>query len=109
MSLKVGVIIFGFYQKKVTKPKKKLKKKPKPVQTDQVRFGSVRFGFLRQKLVQIGLARFSSLARFSQFWLGFFLFGSVFAVWLGLGSIWFFWFFAYKTKTEPNLPVFSKF
>jgi hypothetical protein len=29
MSLKVGVIIFGFYQKKVTKPKKKLKKKTK--------------------------------------------------------------------------------
>jgi hypothetical protein len=107
MSLKVGVIIFGFYQKKVTKPKKKLKKNQNRFKLTG--FGSVRFGFLGQKLVQIGLARFSSLARFSQFWLGFFLFGSVFAVWLGLGSIRFFWFFAYKTKTEPNRPFFSKF
>ena len=40
----LGVIIFGsvrFYQKIVTKPK--FKKKPKPVQTDRFRFGSVQF------------------------------------------------------------------
>jgi hypothetical protein len=93
MSLKVGVIIFGsvrFLSKKSYQTKKKLKKKPKPVQTDRVRFG-----FLGQKLVQIGLARFSSLARFSQFWLGFFLFGSVFAVWARFG---FFGFLLIKPK-----------
>ena len=41
-SFQVGVIIFGsvrFLSKKITKPK--LKKKPKPVQTDRFRFGSV--------------------------------------------------------------------
>jgi hypothetical protein len=88
MSLKVGVIIFGsvqFLSKKSYQTKKKLKKKPKPVQTDRFRFG-----FLGQKLIQIGLARFSSLARFSRFWLGFFLFGLVFTISLGLGSIRFF-------------------
>jgi hypothetical protein len=58
------------------------------------------------------------LARFFRFWLGFFRFGSVFSVWLGFssltrfwlglarffvgfGSVRFFWFFAYKTETEP--------
>jgi len=109
MSLKVGVIIFGFYKKKVTKPKKIKKKKLKPVQTDQVRFGSVRFGFLRQKLVQIGLARFSSLARFSQFWLGFFLFGSVFR----FGSVWarfdFFGFLLIKPKPNRTGHFFQNF
>ena len=67
-------------------------------------FGSVRFGFLGQKLVQTGLARFF------RFWLGFFRFGSffwfgsVFPVWLGF----FFWFFVgfcsvrfFVYKTEP--------
>ena len=76
MSLKVGVIIFGFYQKKVTKPKKKLKKKPKLVQTDRFRFGSVRF--FRTKtgsnrfgsVFQFGSV-FSVLARFFPVWLGF--------------------------------------
>jgi hypothetical protein len=53
----------------------------------------VRFGFLRQKLVQTGVAWFS------WFWLGFFL------VFFGFGS--FFWFFDYKTETEPNRQVFS--
>jgi len=50
------------------------------------------FGFLEQKPVQTG-------------WLGF---NSIFSVWLGffrfffsLGSVWFFLFRAYKTKTEP--------
>jgi hypothetical protein len=69
----------------------------------------VRFGFLGQKPVQTGLARFF------RFWLGFLGFGSVFSVWLGFfwffvgfGSVQFFWFFAYKTETEPNRPVFSK-
>jgi hypothetical protein len=78
---------------------------PKPVQTDQFQFG-----FLEQN-------------RFKLVWLGFFWFGSVFSVWLGvglvffwfglvffgLGSVWFFQFQAYKTKTEPNRSVFLKF
>ena len=45
-------------------------------------------------------------------WLDFFRFGSFFLVWLGffgLGSVRFFWFQAYKTETEPNRSVFSKF
>jgi hypothetical protein len=86
-----------------------LKKKPKPGQTDRFRFGSV---FLGQKPVQTGLARFSLFwLSFFRFWLGFFRFGSFFPVWLGFfsgflsGSV---RFFAYKTKTEPNRPVFSK-
>jgi hypothetical protein len=74
-----------------------------------------RFGFLGQKPVQ------TSLARFFRFWLGFLSFGSVFSgfgsifpVWLGFFrffsvSVWFFWFSAYKTETEPNRLVFSKF
>ena len=43
--------------------------KPKPGQTDRFRFGSVWFGFLGQKPVQTGLARFF---RFGSVWLGFF-------------------------------------
>jgi hypothetical protein len=46
---------------------------------------------------------------FFRFWLGlarFFWFGSVLArFFVGFGSV---WFFAYKTETEPNRPVFSK-
>jgi hypothetical protein len=77
-----------FLSKKVTKPKFFfLKKKPKP-NRNRVKptgFGSVRFGFLGQKPVQTGLARFF------QFWLGFLSFGSVFLVWLGFsGLAWFF-------------------
>jgi hypothetical protein len=67
-----------------------IKKKPKP-NRNRVKptgFGSV---FLGEKPVQTGLARFSGLARF-------------FSV-----SVRFFWFFAYKTETKPNRPVFSKF
>jgi hypothetical protein len=90
-----------------------LKKKPKPGQTDRFRFGSV---FLGQKPVWLGFSGFGSV--FSSF-------GSVFPVWLSFGSVFFpvffgsvrffsvsvrfFWFFAYKTKTKPNRPVFSKF
>jgi len=103
---------------------KKTETEPKSGQTDRFRFG-----FLGQKPVQTGLARFF------WFWLGFFRFGSVFSVWLGffsLAQFWlgfsglarfffrflsvsvrfssvrFFWFFCYKTETEPNRPVFSK-
>ena len=104
--MKIGVIIFGsvrFLSKKITKPKFFfLKKKPKPGQTDRFRFGSV---FLGQKPVQ------TDLARFFRFWLGFLGFGSVFSVWrgfsglarffVGFGSVRFFWFFGYKTETEP--------
>ena len=61
---------------------------------------SVRFGFLGQKPVQTGLVRFS------RFWLGFSRFGLVFSGFFCLGSV---RFFAYKTETEPNRPVFSKF
>jgi hypothetical protein len=83
-------------------------KKPKPGQTDQFRSGP----FFGQKPVQTGLA---------WFWLGFSVWlgcGSVFPVWLGFflvflrfgfGSVRFFQFFAYKTETEPNRPVFLKF
>jgi hypothetical protein len=71
------------------------KKKPKPVQTDRFRFGSVIFG---KKPVQTSLA-----------W--FFRFGSVFPVlarfvfslaWFfsGLGLVWFFRFQVYKTETK---------
>jgi hypothetical protein len=121
------VIIFGsvrFLSTKVTKPKFFfLKKKPKP-NRNRVKptgFGSVRFGFLGQKPVQTGLARFF------QFWLGFlgfgsvffglarfFWFGSVFPVWLGFFPVFCRFrfgsarFFSYKTETEPNRPVFSK-
>ena len=50
-------------------------KKPKPVQTDRFRFGSV--WFLWQKPVQAGLTRFFGLARFFQvfFRFGFSFFG----------------------------------
>jgi hypothetical protein len=77
-----------------------LKKKPKP-NRNQIKlpgFGSVQifsgFGsiFSGFSLIFSVLARFSSLARF---WLRFFS-----------GSV---RFFAYKTKTELNQPVFSKF
>jgi len=51
----------------------------------------VRFGFLGQKLVQTGLARFwlgfFGLTRFFLVWLGFFQFSSVFS---GLGLVRFF-------------------
>jgi hypothetical protein len=66
-------------------------------------FGSVRF--FRTK---IGSNRFDSV--FSV-WFGLLGFGSVFfqffSVWVRFGS--FFLFQAYKTKTEPNRSVFSKF
>jgi hypothetical protein len=54
-----------------------LKKKPKPNRNrfKPTGFGSVRFGFLEKKPVQIGLARF-------------FRFDSVFSVWLSFGSVW---------------------
>jgi len=62
-------------------------KKPKPVQTDWFRFG-----FLGQKPVQIGLARFfSGLAQF-------------FFVWVRFG------FFGFRLiKPKPNWSVFLKF
>jgi hypothetical protein len=62
-------------------------KKPKPVQTDRFRFG-----FLGQNPVQTCSARFF---RFGSVWVGLARFFS------GLGSVWFFRFQAYKTKTEP--------
>jgi len=85
------VIIFGsvrFLSKKVTKSKFFLKK----TETGSNQPVSVRFGFLGKKPVQTGLLGFPV-------WL---CFGSVF---FGFGLV---RFFAYKTKTEPNRPVFSK-
>ena len=77
----------------------------KKTETESNRSVSVRF--FRAK---------TGLARFFQFWLDFLGFGSVFSgfgsVWLGFfvgfGSVRFFRFFAYKTKTEPNRPVFFR-
>ena len=85
---------------------KKTKTELKPVQIDLFRFGSVRF--FRTKPVQTGLTRFSRFdSVFSGFGSVFSGFGSVFSV--GLGLVRFFRVFAYKTKTEPNRLVFSKF
>jgi hypothetical protein len=105
----VGVIIFcsvQFLSKKVTKPNFFLKK-PKPGQTDRFWFVSVRFGFLGQKPVQTGLARFSRFwLGFFRFWLRFFCLARFFSGFFCFGSVRFFQFFAYKTETEPNRPVF---
>jgi hypothetical protein len=59
---------------------------------------------------------FSGLA---QFWLGSFRFWLGFSIWLGFSGLAQFFFrffgfgsvrfFVYKTETEPNQPVFSKF
>jgi len=100
-----------FLSKKVTKPKFFFKK----TETGSNRPVSVRFGFLKKKPVQTGLARFFrfglvlarffsvwlgffGLARFwlgffglAWFWLGFFRFGSVFSVWLGFFGLAWFW------------------
>jgi len=90
-----------FLSKKVTKPKFFfLKKKPKP-NRNRVKptgFGSVRFGFLGQKPVQTGLARFF------QFWLGFLGFGSVF---FGLAR--FFWFGSVLARFFQFGSVFLRF
>jgi hypothetical protein len=71
-----------FIKKQVTKPNFFKKK----TETGSNRPVSVRFGFFRQKPV----------------WLGFFNLALFFLVFSGLGSVWFFWFQAYKTGTEPN-------
>jgi hypothetical protein len=79
-----------------------LKKNRNRTETGSNRPVSVRFGFLGQKPVQTGLARFF---RFDSVFSGF---GSVFSglarffsdfffVWVRFGS--FFWFFTYKTET----------
>jgi hypothetical protein len=75
---------------------KKPETETEPVQTDRFRFD---FVILGKKPVQTGLTRFfPGLARFFSVWLGFF----------GFGSVWFFQFQAYKTKTDPNRLVFFK-
>jgi hypothetical protein len=89
------VIIFGsvrFLSKKSNQTVFLKKKKPNRNRFKPTGFGSV---ILEQKPVQTGLARF------------FFWFGLVF--FCGLGSVRFFRFQAYKTETEPNRSVFSKF
>jgi len=90
------VIIFSsvrFLSKKVTKPKFIfLKKKPKPGQTDRIRFG-----FLGQKPVQTGLARF-------------FRFGSVFSGFLSVSvRFGFFSFLLIKPKPNRTGRFFQKF
>ena len=69
-----------------------------------VRFGSARFSFLGQKLVQTGLTQFfrfrSVFARFFPVWLGFFS-DSVYFSFFCLGSVRFSRFQTYETKTEP--------
>jgi len=101
------VIIFGsvrFLLKKVTKPKffKKNQNRVKPTN-----FVSVRFGFLGQKPVQTGLARFF------RFWLGFLGFGSVFfgfglvfLVWLGFSGLARFFLVFYRFRFNLVFPVF---
>jgi hypothetical protein len=92
-----------------------LKKNRNRTETGSNRSVSVRFGFLGQKPVQTGLARFSGFCSVFSVWLGFFglarffRFGSVlarfglvfFPFFVGFGSVRFFWFFVYKTETEP--------
>jgi len=107
------MIIFSwvrFLSKKITKPKFYFFIKKTETGSNR----PVRFGFLGQKPVQIGLTQFfrfgSSLARFFPVWLGFFLFGSVFSgFFCDLGSVKFFQFQTYKTETKPNRSVFLKF
>jgi hypothetical protein len=128
------VIIFGsvfikknnqteiFFFKKNPKPNRN---RVKPTGFGSVRFFRAKTGSNRFGSVFPVLARFSRFwLGFFRFWLGFFRFGLVFPVWLGFGSIFpvwlglfsgflsvsvrFFWFFAYKTETEPNRSVFSK-
>jgi len=76
----------------------------KKTKTGSNRPVSLRFGFLGQKLAQTGLAWFFGLAQFLSGLARFF-----FPVFSGLGSVRFFRFQAYKTETEPNWSVFSKF
>ena len=122
------MIIFGsvrFLSKKVIKLnffffEKKTETEPKPGQTDRFRFGSVRFfeGKNRFKPVWLGFSGFGLVfSVFSGFGLVFSVFSGFGSVWLSFfpvfcrfrfGSVRFFWFFAYKTETEPNRPVFSK-
>jgi hypothetical protein len=92
----VEVIIFSsvrFLSKKITKLKfKKKKTETEPVQTDRFRFG-----FLGQKPVQTGLARFFLV------WLGFF------PVWLGSVQFGFFGFRLIKPKPNQTGQFFQNF
>ena len=89
--MEIGVIIFGsvrFLSKKVTKLKYFFFEKKNRNRVKPTGFGSVRFGFLGQKPVQTGLARFSRffpvLARFFRFWLGF---SGLARFFVGFGSV----------------------
>jgi len=93
------VIIFSsirFLSKKVTKLKFFFKKKPKLGQT-----GRFRFGFLGQKPVQTGLARFF------RFWLGFLCFSGFGSVFFGLAR--FFWFGSVLARFFRFGSVFCRF
>jgi hypothetical protein len=95
----------------------------KIIETGSNRQVSVRFGFFDKNLfkpvgsvfpVWLGFLFLALFFRFGSvfFWFGsgFFWFGSgFFWVFSSFGSVWFFQFQAYKTETEPNRSVFSKF
>jgi len=75
------------------------KKKPKPNRNlvKPTGFGAVQFGFLGQKPIQTGLARFSRFwLGFCSVWLGFFL------VFFGFGSVRFGFFGFLLIKPKPN-------
>jgi hypothetical protein len=98
------VIIFGlirFLLKKNNQTEFFLKK-PKPVQTDRFRFGSIfltkigsnRFGSVWLGFFQFGSVWFFYKNRFKPVWIGFFGLARFFPVWLCFSSFWlgFFWF-----------------
>ena len=106
----VGVIIFGsvrFLLKKIIKLKFFFwKKKPNWNQVKPTGFGSVWFFRAKTGSNRFGPV-FLVLARFFSVWLGF---SGLAWFWLGFfpvfcrfrfSSVWFFWFFAYKTEIEP--------
>ena len=81
---------------------KKTETEPKLGQTGRFRFGSVRFGFLGQKPVQTGLARFF------WFWLGFF---GLAQFWLGFSGLarFFSGFLSVSVRFGSVFSVFSVF
>ena len=93
-----------FLSKKVIKSKSFFKK----TETGSNRPVSVQFGFLGQKPVQTGLARFFRFGSVSRFWLGFFWSGSVFSGFFGFGSVRF-GFLLIKPKPNRTGQFFQNF
>jgi hypothetical protein len=92
---------FGFYQKKIIKPKFK-----KKIEIGSNRQVSVRFGFLEQKPVQTGLARFFLFDSVFSVWLGFFPF---FSVWVRFGSVFLVSDLKNKNRTSRFFLNFNRF